>query len=87
MTCPLKMFSNSSEHYYILCESDCAFKTETGCLLADSLKTYIDIHKPIKVEIESEQDKKEEISKLINVLSKIPLSNYYGIDDLERFII
>ena len=86
MTCPLKMFSNS-EHYYILCESDCAFKTETGCLLAEGLKTYIDIHKPVKVEIESEQDKKEEISNLINVLSKIPLSNYYGIDDLERFII
>lgn len=87
MTCPLKMFSNS-EHYYILCDSDCAFKTETGCLLADSLKTYIDINKPIKVEIESEQDKKEEISKLVNVLSKIPLSNYYGIDDFERrFII
>ena len=86
MTCPLKVFSNS-EHYYILCESDCAFKTETGCLLADGLKTYIDIHKPVKVEIESEQDKKEEISKLVNVLSKIPLSNYYGIDDLERFII
>ena len=86
MTCPLKVFSNS-EHYYILCESDCAFKTETGCLLAEGLKTYIDIHKPVKVEIESEQDKKEEISNLINVLSKIPLSNYYGIDDLERFII
>ena len=86
MTCPLKVFSNS-EHYYILCESDCAFKTETGCLLAEGLKTYIDIHKPVKVEIESEQDKKEEISKLINILSKIPLSNYYGIDDLERFII
>ena len=86
MTCPLKMFSNS-EHYYILCESDCAFKTETGCLLAEGLKTYIDIHKPVKVEIKPEQDKKEEISKLIDVLSKIPLSNYYGIDDLERFII
>ena len=86
MTCPLKVFSNS-EHYYILCESDGAFKTETGCLLTEGLKTYIDIHKPVKVEIESEQDKKEEISKLINVLSKIPLSNYYGIDDLERFII
>ena len=86
MTCPLKMFSNS-EHYYTLCEPDCVFKTETGCLLAEGLKTYIDIHKPVKVEIESEQDKKEEISKLINILSKIPLSNYYGIDDLERFII
>lgn len=86
MTCPLKMFNNS-EHYYILCESDCAFKTETGCLLAEGLKTYIDIHKPVKVEIEPEQDKKEEISKLVNVLSKIPLSNYYEIDDLERFII
>ena len=86
MTCPLKMFSNS-EHYYILCESDCVFKTEIGCLLADGLKTYIDIHKPVKVEIEPEQDKKEEISKLVNVLSKIPLSTYYGIDDLERFII
>ena len=81
MTCPLKMFNNS-EHYYILCESDCVFKTETGCLLADGLKTYIDIHKPVKVE-----DKKEEISKLVDVLSQIPLSNYYGIDDLERFII
>lgn len=86
MTCPLKVFSNS-EHYYILCESDCAFKTETGCLLAEGLKTYIDIHKPVKVEIEPEQDKKEEISKLVNVLSKIPLSTYYGIDDLEKFII
>ena len=86
MTCPLKMFNNS-EHYYILCESDCAFNTETGCLLADGLKTYINIHKPVKVEIEPEQDKKEEISKLVNVLSKIPLSNYYGIDDFERFII
>ena len=85
MTCPLKMFSNS-DHYYIICESDCAFKTEIGCLLADGLKTYIDIHKPVKVEIEPEQDKKEEISKLIDVLSKIPLSNYYGIDDLERFL-
>ena len=53
MTCPLKMFSNS-EHYYILCESDCAFKTETGCLLAEGLKTYIDIHKPVKVEIKPE---------------------------------
>ena len=86
MTCPLKMFGNP-ERYYALCEPDCAFKTETGCLLAEGLKTYIDIHKPVKVEIESEQDKKEEISNLINVLSKIPLSNYYGIDDLERFII
>ena len=86
MTCPLKMFGNP-EHYYILCESDCAFKTETGCLLAEGLKTYIDIHKPVKIEIDSEQDKKEEISKLVNVLSKVPLSNYYGIDDLERFII
>ena len=86
MTCPLKMFGNP-ERYYASCESDCAFKTETGCLLAEGLKTYIDIHKPVKVEIESEQDKKEEISKLINVLSQIPLSNYYGIDDLERFII
>ena len=85
MTCPLKMFSNS-EHDYILCESDCAFKTETGCLLAEGLKTYIDIHKPVKVKIESERDKKEEISKLVNVLSKIPLSNYYVIDDLERFL-
>ena len=84
MNCPLKMFYN---HCHTLCESDCAFKTEIGCLLADGLKTYIDIHKPVKVEIESEQDKKEEISNLINVLSKIPLSNYYGIDDLERFII
>ena len=86
MTCPLKMLGNP-ERYYTLCESDCAFKTETGCLLADGLKTYIDIHKPVKVEIKSEQDKKEEISKLVNVLIKIPLSNYYGIDDLERFII
>ena len=86
MTCPLKIFNNS-EHYYILCESDCAFKTETGCLLAEGLKTYIDIHKPVKAEIEPEKDKKEEISKVINVLSKIPLSNYYGIDDLERFLI
>ena len=85
MTCPLKMFSNS-EHYYILCESDCVFKTETGCLLADGLKTYIDIHKPVKVEIEPEQDKKEEISKLIDVLSKNSLSNYYGINDLEKFL-
>ena len=85
MTCPLKVFSNS-EHYYILCEPDCAFKTGTGCLLADGLKTYIDIHKPVKVEIEPEQDKKEEISKLIDVLSKIPLSNYYGINDLEKFL-
>ena len=86
MTCPLKMLGNL-ERYYTLCESDCAFKTETGCLLAEGLKTYIDIHKPVKIEIEQEQDKKEEISKLVNVLSKIPLSNYYGIDDLERFII
>ena len=86
MTCPLKMFGNP-ERYYASCESYCAFKTETGCLLAEGLKTYIDIHKPVKVEIESEQDKKEEISNLINVLSKIPLSNCYGIDDLERFII
>ena len=53
MTCPLKMFSNS-DHYYMICESDCALKTETGCLLADSLKTYVDIHKPVKVEIEQE---------------------------------
>ena len=86
MTCPLKVFSNS-EYYYILCESDCAFKTETGCLLAEGLKTYIDIHKPVKAEIEPEKDKKEEISKLVNVLSKIPLSTYYGIDDFEKFII
>ena len=83
MTCPLKMFYS---HCHTLCESDCVFKTETGCLLADGLKTYIDIHKPVKVKIESERDKKEEISKLVNVLSKIPLSNYYGIDDLERFL-
>ena len=86
MTCPLKMFGNP-ERYYASCESDCAFKTETGCLLAEGLKTYIDIHKPVKVEIESDQDKKEEISKLIDVLSKIPLSNCYGIDDLERILI
>ena len=86
MICPLKMFGNP-ERYYTLCEPDCAFKIETGCLLAEGLKTYINIHKPVKVEIESEQDKKEEISKLVNVLSQIPLSNYYGIDDLERFII
>ena len=86
MNCPLKMFSNS-EHYYTLCESDCAFNTETGCLLADGLKPYIDIHKPVKIEIDSDQDKKEEISKLIDVLSKIPLSNYYGINDLERILI
>ena len=86
MTCPLKMLGNP-ERYYTLCESDCAFKTETGCILAEGLKTYIDIHKPVKVEIEPEQDKKEEISKLIDVLSKIPLSNYYGIDDFKRFII
>ena len=84
MNCPLKMFYN---HCHTLCESDCAFKIETGCLLADGLKTYIDIHKSVKVEIESKEDKKEEISKLVNVLSQIPLSNYYGIDDLERFII
>ena len=86
MTCPLKMLGNP-ERYYTLCESDCAFKTETGCILTEGLKTYIDIHKPVKVEIESEQDKKEEISKLIDVLSKIPLSNCYGIDDLERILI
>lgn len=86
MTCPLKMLGNP-ERYYTLCESNCAFKTETDCLLAEGLKTYIDIHKPVKAEIEPEQDKKEEISKLIDVLSKIPLSNYYGIDDFERFII
>ena len=86
MNCPLKILGNP-EHYYTLCESDCVFKTETGCLLAEGLKTYIDIHKPVKIEIDSEQDKKEKISKLVNVLSKIPLSNYYGIDDFERFII
>ena len=86
MTCPLKMFSNS-DHYYMICESDCALKTETGCLLADSLKTYVDIHKPVKVEIEQEQDKKEEISKLVNVLSKIHFPNFYGIDDFEKFSI
>ena len=83
MNCPLKMFYS---HCHTLCESDCAFKTEIGCLLADGLKTYIDIHKPIKIETESKQDKKEEISKLVNVLSKVPLSNYYGINDLERFL-
>ena len=44
MTCPLKMFGNP-ERYYASCEFDCAFKTETGCLLAEGLKTYIDIHK------------------------------------------
>lgn len=86
MTCPLKMLGNP-EHYYILCEPDCVFKTETDCLLAEGLKTYIDIHKPVKIEIKSDQDKKEEISKLIDVLSKIPLSNCYGIDDLERILI
>ena len=53
MTCPLKMFGNP-ERYYASCESDCAFKTETSCLLTEGLKTYIDIHKPVKVEIESE---------------------------------
>ena len=84
MNCPLKMFYS---HCHTLCESDCVFKTETGCLLADGLKTYIDIHKPVKVKIESDQDKKEEISKFIDVLNKIPLSNCYGIDDLERSII
>ena len=83
MNCPLKMFYS---HCHTLCESDCAFKTKTGCLLADGLKTYIDIHKPVKIEIEPEQDKKDEISKLIDVLSKISLSNCYGIDDLERFL-
>ena len=83
MNCPLKMFYS---HCHTLCESDCVFKTETGCLLADGLKTYIDIHKPVKVEIESDQDKKEEISKLVNVLSKVPLSNHYGINDLKRFL-
>lgn len=85
MNCPLKMLGNF-EHYYTLCEPDYAFNTETGCLLADGLKTYIDIHKPVKVEIEQERDKKEEISKLVNVLNQIPLSNYYWIDDLERFM-
>lgn len=83
MNCPLKMLYS---HCHTLCESGCVFKTETGCLLAEGLKTYIDIHKPVKVEIKPEQDKKEEISKLIDVLSKIPLSHYYGIDDLERFL-
>lgn len=83
MNCPLKMFYN---HCHTLCEPGCAFKTKTGCLLAEGIETYINIHKPTKVEIEPEQDKKEEISKLIDVLSKIPLSNYYGIDDLERFL-
>lgn len=86
MTCPLKMVGNP-ERYYTSCESDCAFKTETGCLLAEGLKTYIDIHKPVKVEVKPEQDKKEEISKLVDVLSKVPLSNYYGINDLERILI
>lgn len=85
MNCPLKMFGKSSSNFS--CEPFCAFQTETGCLLAEGLKTYINIHKPVKVEIEPEQDKKEEISKLVDVLSKVPLSNYYGIDDLERFII
>lgn len=86
MTCPLKMFSNS-EHYYILCESGCVFKTETGCLLADGLKTYIDIHKPVKIETESEQDKKEEISKIIDTLNNTSLSDYYDIEGFKRFII
>ena len=86
MNCPLKMLSKSSSNFS--CELYCAFKIEgSTCLLAEGLKTYIDIHKPVKVEVKPEQDKKEEISKLVNVLSKIPLSNYYGIDDLERFII
>ena len=83
MNCPLKMFYS---HCHTLCESDCVFKTETGCLLADGLKTYIDIHKPVKVEIEPEQNKKEEISKLADVLSKIPLSEYYGIEDFKGFV-
>lgn len=85
MNCPLKMFGKSSSNFS--CEPYCAFKIEgSTCLLAEGLKTYIDIHKPVKVEIEPEQDKKEEISKLVDVLSKVPLSNYYGIDDLERFL-
>ena len=82
MNCPLKMFYS---HCHTLCESDCAFKTEIGCLLADGLKTYIDIHKPVKVEIEPEQDKKEEISKLIDTLNSASLSDYYDIEGFKRF--
>ena len=85
MNCPLKMFGKSSSNFS--CEPYCAFKIEgSTCLLADGLKTYIGIHKPVKVEIEPEQKKKEEISKLADVLSKIPLSEYYGIEDFKGFV-
>lgn len=83
MDCPLKMFYS---HCNTLCEPGCAFKVKTGCLLAEGIETYINTHKPVKVEIEPEQDKKEEISKLADVLSKIPLSEYYGIEDFKKFV-
>ena len=64
MNCPLKMFGKSSSNFS--CEPYCAFKIEgSTCLLADGLKTYIDIHKPVKVEIEPEQNKKK---KFLNLL-------------------
>lgn len=83
MDCPIKMFNQSN----FQCDPFCAFKTDRSCLLVEGLVTYINSNKPIQVKIEPEQDKKEEISKLVDVLSEVPLSNYYGIDDLERFII
>lgn len=68
MNCPLKIFGNA-EHYNTFCEPDCVFKTEEkGCLLADGLKTYIEVHKPIKVEPKIDQSKKDEVAKLVNVL-------------------
>lgn len=79
------MFGKSSSNFS--CEPYCAFKIEgSTCLLTDGLKTYIDIHKPIKIETKSEQDKKEEISKLADVLSRIPLSEYYSIEDFKKFV-
>lgn len=76
MNCPLKIFGNTERYTasceHTSCEPGCAFKTEEkGCLLADGLKVYIEVHKPIKVESKIDQSKKEEVSKLVNVLQQV----------------
>lgn len=84
MNCPLKMFGKSSSNFS--CEPYCAFKIEgSTCLLAEGLKTYIDVNKPIKIETEPEYNKEEEISKIIDTLNNASLSDYYDIEGFKRF--
>ena len=81
MDCPIKMFNQSN----FRCDPYCAFKTDQGCLLAEGLAIYINSHKPVQVKIEPEEDKEQEISKLINVLQQINnnpnLSNFINTED------